>query len=326
MIYTALTKKAMKIAFEAHKNQVDKSGIPYIYHPIHLAEQMNDEATTCVALLHDVVEDTDITFEDLQMEGFSDEIMEALRLLTFDKTDLFEKDVKCFDLKYLKELKRQDYISGIRKNDIACAVKLCDLEHNRDLTRLDTISEKDKERVKKYENEWLYLKEAYIRRNCNHNYDEIFPLHYNQWNNRKIGYVSASFFDLKVISYNAEGKYVPLEEYNILKNIFEASEKFEKVNSYQNKEIYSCFKSQNGAISIHFDDRDPFDPFNVEAKEEDWYTELCFSNIKKEFIDDIISAFENYLGFKVYYRLIAKAEDIPPTIYFSDKKFDEQRS
>lgn len=63
MIYTKLTKLAMQISFDAHKDQKDKSGLPYIFHPFHLAEQMADEVTTCVALLHDVVEDTDITFE-----------------------------------------------------------------------------------------------------------------------------------------------------------------------------------------------------------------------------------------------------------------------
>ena len=65
MIYTELTKKAMQVAFDAHKNQVDKSGLPYIYHPYHLAEQMTDEVSICVALLHDVVEDTSMTFDDL---------------------------------------------------------------------------------------------------------------------------------------------------------------------------------------------------------------------------------------------------------------------
>ena len=57
MLYTNLTKKALKISFQAHKNQLDKSGIPYVYHPFHLAEQMDDEYSVCVALLHDVVED-----------------------------------------------------------------------------------------------------------------------------------------------------------------------------------------------------------------------------------------------------------------------------
>ena len=74
MIYTKLTKLAMKIAFEAHKDQTDKTGLPYIYHPAHLAEQMTEESTTCVALLHDVIEDTDMTSEQLREMGFTYEL------------------------------------------------------------------------------------------------------------------------------------------------------------------------------------------------------------------------------------------------------------
>ena len=65
MIYTALTKKAMRIAFDAHKEQTDKTGLPYIFHPFHLAEQMLDEVSTCAALLHDVIEDSSMTFPGL---------------------------------------------------------------------------------------------------------------------------------------------------------------------------------------------------------------------------------------------------------------------
>ena len=133
MLYTKLTKKAMKIAFEAHKNQTDKNGIPYIYHPIHLAEQMADEKTICVALLHDVVEDTDITFEQLVREGFPDDIIEALKLLTHDDS-----------IQYM------DYVKEIKSNPIAAAVKLADLKHNSDLTRLDVIDEKAINRAEKY--------------------------------------------------------------------------------------------------------------------------------------------------------------------------------
>lgn len=68
MINTKLTRKAMIIAYNAHVNQFDKAGVPYIYHPIHLAEQMNTETECIVALLHDVVEDTDITFRQLEKE------------------------------------------------------------------------------------------------------------------------------------------------------------------------------------------------------------------------------------------------------------------
>ena len=81
MINTKLTRKAMIIAYEAHKNQVDKSGVPYIYHPIHVAEQMDTENECIIALLHDVVEDTNVTFKQLE-EVFSKEIIDILKLLT----------------------------------------------------------------------------------------------------------------------------------------------------------------------------------------------------------------------------------------------------
>ena len=71
MIYTPKTKMALKLCFEAHKEQTDKSGMPYVFHPFHLAEQMKTEETTIVALLHDPVEDTAYTAEDLADMGFS---------------------------------------------------------------------------------------------------------------------------------------------------------------------------------------------------------------------------------------------------------------
>ena len=133
MIYTQLTKKAMRIAYDAHKNQVDKSGMPYIYHPIHLAEQMPDEATVCVALLHDVAEDTDITLENLRSEGFGKEIMDALELMTHDE-----------NVPYM------EYIRRIKDDPVAKKVKLADLAHNSDLTRLDNVDENALKQVEKY--------------------------------------------------------------------------------------------------------------------------------------------------------------------------------
>lgn len=123
MIYTALTCEAMKIAYAAHHGQVDKSGIPYIFHPIHLAEQMQDEYTTCVALLHDVVEDTDVTLEELA-KVFPTEVVEAVRTMTHDK-----------DEPYL------DYVRRVKENPIAKAVKLADLRHNSDESRAPNIDE-----------------------------------------------------------------------------------------------------------------------------------------------------------------------------------------
>ena len=79
MVYTPLTIKAIKIAYKAHEGQYDQSGVPYILHPVHLAEQMTDETTTCIALLHDVLEDTALTLPDLEAE-FPREITEAVQL------------------------------------------------------------------------------------------------------------------------------------------------------------------------------------------------------------------------------------------------------
>lgn len=133
MIYTPTTKKALKLCFDAHKNQVDKSGMPYVFHPFHLAEQMEDEITTIVALLHDLVEDTDYTFNDLKQMGFSSEVIDALTLMTHDKS-----------VPYM------EYVNKIKENPIATAVKLADLKHNSDLSRLDTVDEKAIKRKEKY--------------------------------------------------------------------------------------------------------------------------------------------------------------------------------
>ncbi|MBE6779024.1 MAG: GTP pyrophosphokinase [Ruminococcaceae bacterium] len=133
MIYTEATKKAMGVCFDAHREQKDKSGLPYVFHPFHLAEQMTDEVTTVVALLHDVVEDSPLTFDDLSDKGFSSEVIEALRLLTHDKDEPY-----------------MAYVMRIKANPIARAVKLADLHHNSDLSRLDVVDDKALERVGRY--------------------------------------------------------------------------------------------------------------------------------------------------------------------------------
>lgn len=140
MIYTDLTKKALKLSFQKHKDQVEKSGLPYIHHPIIVAEHMNDEETTIVALLHDVVEDTNTTFEEIESYGFSKDVMDALKLMTHKEgVDYF------------------DYVHEIGKNRIAREVKLKDLEHNMQISRLDTVTKKDLDRVKKYKKAHDYL-------------------------------------------------------------------------------------------------------------------------------------------------------------------------
>lgn len=133
MIYTPKTKKALKLCFEAHKEQVDKSGIPYVFHPFHLAEQMETEETTIVALLHDLVEDTDYTIADLEKMGFDEAVTTAIALMTHEK-----------NVEYM------DYVGKIKGNPIAKTVKLADLKHNSDLTRLDVIDEKALGRREKY--------------------------------------------------------------------------------------------------------------------------------------------------------------------------------
>lgn len=107
----------MRLAYYAHQGQTDQSGQPYIFHPYHLAEQMPDEISVCVALLHDVVEDSDITLDKLKQE-FPAEVTDAVCLLTHKKgEDYF------------------DYVRDIRKNPVAVRVKLADLAHNADETR-----------------------------------------------------------------------------------------------------------------------------------------------------------------------------------------------
>lgn len=117
MIYTEMTIKAMKIAYEAHLGQLDYNDVPYIFHPYHLAKQMDDEVSCTVSLLHDVIEDTELTLADLE-QIFPAQVVEIVRLLTHDENiDYF------------------DYIREIKKNPIATKVKLEDLKHNSDESR-----------------------------------------------------------------------------------------------------------------------------------------------------------------------------------------------
>lgn len=133
MIYTPLTKMALRLCFDAHKDQVDKSGMPYVFHPFHLAEQMPDEDTTVVALLHDVVEDTEVTLEDLKQMGFPPRVVEAIALMTHET-----------GVPYMA------YVAKIRDNPIARQVKLADLRHNSDLTRLEQVDDRARRRAEKY--------------------------------------------------------------------------------------------------------------------------------------------------------------------------------
>ena len=134
MYYSEIVKKAVNIMFEAHKEDFDKGGYPYVFHPFYLATKVDGENETCVALLHDVIEDhgDKYSFEYLENEGFNKEIIDALKLLTHKK-----------DVPYM------DYIVEISKNNIAKKVKIEDLKHNMDSRRTSG------EKAKKYD---IYVK------------------------------------------------------------------------------------------------------------------------------------------------------------------------
>ena len=133
MIYTEMTKKAIRLMFDLHKEQTDKSGLPYVFHPWHVAESMDDEITATVALLHDAVEDTDLTLEGVREAGFPEAVVAALGCMTHDDS-----------VDYM------DYVLALAPNAVARKVKLADLRHNADITRLDTPTEKDLARREKY--------------------------------------------------------------------------------------------------------------------------------------------------------------------------------
>ena len=124
----------MLIAYHAHRDHVDKGGMPYIFHPLHLAEQMDTEYSVITALLHDVIEDSDISLEDLKAEGFPEPILEALSLLTHEK-----------QVPYL------EYVQRLKGNELARKIKLADLTHNSDVSRLSIQDDSSRQRFEKYQ-------------------------------------------------------------------------------------------------------------------------------------------------------------------------------
>lgn len=130
MIYTKLTIKAMEVAFSAHFGQKDKAGAPYIFHPFHIAENMPDEDTTVIALLHDVIEDTDLTASDLRKFGFTPLQVEVVVAMSR------KKDEQYFD-----------YIKRVKENNYSRIVKLADLKHNSDKSRLLTLPQEEQDKM-----------------------------------------------------------------------------------------------------------------------------------------------------------------------------------
>ena len=127
-------QRAIEIATEAHAGQFDKSGKDYIGHPLRVMEMGRTEDEKIVGVLHDVVEDTDWTFEALAEEGFSKEVIDALRCVT----------------KLSDNENYDDFIERVKKNPLAVAVKINDLTDNMDIRRLPYLSDKDVKRLKKY--------------------------------------------------------------------------------------------------------------------------------------------------------------------------------
>ena len=128
------SKKAYEIAKKAHLGQIDKAGEDYIKHPEKVASFVSSDEEKAVAYLHDVIEDTELTLEDLREYGFSEEVLKAVDVITKKKGQDY-----------------QTYLNSAKENKLARVVKLADLRHNSDLTRLINITEKDVERREKYQ-------------------------------------------------------------------------------------------------------------------------------------------------------------------------------
>ena len=129
-----MLERAIEIAVEAHKGQVDKGGSPYILHPLRVMMSVNGESEKIVAVLHDVVEDSDWTFKALLAEGFSIEVIEALKSVTKESED------EDYDL----------FVQRAMRNHIGRKVKIADLRDNLDVTRIIELGEKDLQRINKY--------------------------------------------------------------------------------------------------------------------------------------------------------------------------------
>jgi (p)ppGpp synthase/HD superfamily hydrolase len=134
-------ERAIAIAVEAHKGEKDKYGNPYILHPLSVMHRVSTETEKIVAVLHDVVEDTKWTFDDLRKEGFSEEVIAALDCVTKREGEPYE-----------------EFVRRSASNPVARAVKIADLEDNMDVRRIKTVTAKDAERFNKYLTAWRKLK------------------------------------------------------------------------------------------------------------------------------------------------------------------------
>ena len=126
-------EKAIAIASKAHEMQLDKGGEPYILHPLRVMMTMTSYEGKIVAMLHDVLEDTELTLDVLRAKGFSEKILDCLDLLTHRESDSYEA-----------------YIGKILENPLATQVKIADLKDNMDWTRLKKLTDTDFQRLEKY--------------------------------------------------------------------------------------------------------------------------------------------------------------------------------
>ncbi|CDF96136.1 MULTISPECIES: HD domain-containing protein [unclassified Pseudomonas] len=133
-------EKAIVISARAHEGQTDKGGSPYILHPLKVMLRLSHHDERIVAVLHDVVEDTHVTLADLRNEGFSEAILAAIDSLTKREGETY-----------------QAFIERAARDPLARRVKLADLAENSDLSRLDSPSQNDLERVEKYRKAAEYL-------------------------------------------------------------------------------------------------------------------------------------------------------------------------
>jgi (p)ppGpp synthase/HD superfamily hydrolase len=136
-----LLEKAIEIALRAHGGQKQKDGSPYILHPLRVMGRVWRDEERMAAVLHDVVEDSDVTLEELRAAGFPENVLHTVELLTHEEGVSYE-----------------DYVERLKGDPMARRIKLADLEDNSDIRRLSGIEEKDLERLRKYHRAWQILR------------------------------------------------------------------------------------------------------------------------------------------------------------------------
>ncbi|MFK8013572.1 MAG: hypothetical protein AB8B80_16155 [Marinicellaceae bacterium] len=139
-------EKSLEIALKAHTGQIDKAGQPYILHPLRIMAKMQSQEEMAVALLHDVIEDSDYTAEDLLKAGINKTVVKAVQCLSKNKGESYDK-----------------FITRVLKNKLAAKVKLADIEDNINVLRLNSVTDQDLKRIAKYHKAWHKIKDSLSR-------------------------------------------------------------------------------------------------------------------------------------------------------------------